>query len=180
MSINSTTTLHCHKPSPHRLPSLWGLPQPMHLLSRDQRGLFPKWERLLEGLREMELQNKHVLKCCWRNYWICSASLLRPASLLLALVIISQLVFTRGWRDCDVHRPLNGPVLLCRALNHIVLQLSALPFNPTVRASVFLVNRGRWAWLTLLRRQFHQKRGEQRSQMGRKNRLSEIEARGIA
>lgn len=137
-------------------------------------------ERLLEGLGEMELQSKHVLKCCRRNYQSCSASLLRPASLLLERVIISQLVFTRGRRDCDVHRPLNGPALLCRALNHVVLQLSALPFNLTVRASVLLVNRGRWAWLTLLRRQFHQKRGEQRSQMGRKNRLPETEARGIA
>lgn len=76
-------------------------------------------------------------------------------------------MFIIGQRFSGVHELTMEDALLCRAINHVMLQHSDLPFNPTVRASALRVNYEILAWPTLLCRQFWQKRGEQRLQMGR-------------
>lgn len=66
-----------------------------------------------------------------------------------------QLMFTLRERFCDGHRLLNRLALLCSTLfcNSVLY-----PLTPQWRASVLLVNQRQLAWLTLLRRRFHQKK----------------------
>lgn len=49
-------------------------------------------------------------------------------------------MFIIGQRFSGVHELTMEDALLCRAINHVMLQHSDLPFNPTVRASALRVN----------------------------------------